>query len=89
MNAINDFYIKSSVEKRKQMFSIIHWFLMGQSYDHEWEQFDNQYKVLDGLFNLNSGTGAHSARPRFLAEKYGVMLPESPGVRIVVASTER
>lgn len=79
MNAINNFYINSSAEQRRTMFAVIHWFLMGQSYEYEWERFDQQYKVLDGLYKLNSEkmkAGSHSKRPIFLADMYGVELPE-------------
>ena len=76
MESINRFYIDSNEEKRNQMFACIHWYLIGQSYQFDWERFDAQYKVLDGIYKL-SGTKAnsHADRPVKLAEKYNLELP--------------
>lgn len=76
MECINRFYINSGEEDRKQMFACIHWYLIGQSYQFDWETFDAQYKVLDGIYKL-SGThaGSHAARPIALSEKYNLELP--------------
>lgn len=76
METINNFYISSSTEKRNQMFASIHWFLVGQSYSFEWDRFDAQYKVLDGIYRLSGLTAPnHASRPVELAKKYGVILP--------------
>jgi hypothetical protein len=76
MECINRFYISSSQEEQSQMFSSIHWYLIGQGYLFDWDRFDAQYKVLDGLYKL-SGSNAknHASRPIALAEKYGIQLP--------------
>lgn len=76
MESINKFYIDSNEEKRNQMFACIHWYLIGQGYQFDWERFDAQYKVLDGIYKL-SGTKAnsHADRPVKLAEKYNLELP--------------
>lgn len=77
MEIINSFYKSSNAEKRNQMFASIHWFLIGQSYNFEWDRFDAQYKVLDGIYRL-SGVNArnHASRPVELANKYGITLPK-------------
>lgn len=76
MQCINRFYIDSNDEKRNQMFACIHWYLIGQGYQFDWERFDAQYKVLDGIYKL-SGTKANSHADRLvkLTEKYGLILP--------------
>ncbi|MCF7971919.1 MAG: hypothetical protein K9L22_12240 [Methylococcaceae bacterium] len=76
MDSINRFYRSSSQENQSQMFASIHWYLVGQSYTFDWDRFDAQYKVLDGLYKL-SGLKAnnHASRPIVLAEKYGIELP--------------
>ena len=76
MESINRFYINSDEKQRNQMFACIHWYLIGQSYQFDWEKFDAQYKVLDGIYKL-SGTKAdsHAARPIALSEKYNLELP--------------
>lgn len=77
MEIINDYYKSSTEEKRNQMFACIHWFSVGQSSVFEWDRFDAQYKVLDGIYKL-SGVNApnHASRPVKLADKYGIILPE-------------
>ncbi|QSX33756.1 hypothetical protein JYB87_00425 [Shewanella avicenniae] len=76
METINKFYTSSNLEQRNQMFACIHWFLLGQSHHFEWDQFEAQYKVLDGLYNL-AGVKAkyHAGRPVELAKKYNLKLP--------------
>jgi len=88
MNVINHFYLRSDEVMRKQMYTVLHWFLMGQSYEHEWEVFNSQYSVLDGLYKLHrlregplhpkkvSSMAPHGSRPKILAEKCGITLPE-------------
>jgi hypothetical protein len=77
MEKVNSFYESSKPEERNQMFASIHWFLIGQSYNFEWDRFDAQYKVLDGIYRL-SGVKAsfHAGRPVKLAKKYGIILPK-------------
>ena len=76
MESINRFYVNSNQEDQNQMFTCIHWYIIGQSYQFDWERFDAQYKVLDGIYKL-SGTKAnsHAARPIALAERYNLELP--------------
>ncbi|WP_417437098.1 hypothetical protein [Idiomarina abyssalis] len=76
MEAINQFYLLSDSEVRKQMFSSIHWHLIGQSYYFDWDRFDSQYKTLDGLYKI-SGIKAkfHAERPVELAKRYNLKLP--------------
>ncbi|WP_377895741.1 hypothetical protein [Alteromonas sp. R78001] len=76
METIDQFYLSASTEERNQMFSSIHWYLIGQSHQFDWDRFDAQYKVLDGLYKL-SGVRAnnHASRPVELARKYNVKLP--------------
>ncbi|MFW5451757.1 MAG: hypothetical protein ACKE9I_09170 [Methylophagaceae bacterium] len=77
MEQINNFYISSTPENRNQMFASIHWYLAGQSYKFQWDKFDAQYKVLDGMYKL-SGINApnHASRPVGLARKYNIILPK-------------
>lgn len=85
MACINKFYINSSDDDRNQMFACMHWFLIGQSYEFDWDIFDAHYKVLDGIWNL-SGIAEenkrkkrnyipHPKRPVKLAEKYKLKPP--------------
>ena len=77
MSAFNNFYNNSSQTARIQMFAILHWFLVGQTYEFEWDRFEAQYKVLDGLYRIlgENQRRSHSSRPIYLAEKYGIKLP--------------
>ncbi|MEE3877901.1 hypothetical protein [Vibrio sp. YYF0003] len=64
---------------RKQMFTVMHWFLCSQYYIFEWDIFDAQYKVLDGLYKLCESSDKytkHSERPKFLVDKYDTTVPE-------------
>lgn len=69
-------YYDENLSNRNNMFAIIHWMLFGQTYQHEWERFDSQCKVLDGLYKV-SGVNAnkHAKRPKKLSELYGIDLP--------------
>jgi len=77
MEKINEFYKSATPDERNQLFSCIHWFLISQSYDFEWDIFDAQYKVLDGIYRF-SGVKAdnHASRPVVLSKKYGIKLPK-------------
>lgn len=76
MECINEYYISSSPEDRNQMFSSIHWYLIGQAYHFDWDRFDAQYKVLDGLYKLSGiRANTHASRPVELAKKYNLKLP--------------
>lgn len=76
IRAINEYYLKSTDTIRNKMFTCIHWHLISQTYPYEWDQFDAQYKALDGLYRI-SGLKAknHANRPVVLIEKYGLKLP--------------
>jgi hypothetical protein len=77
MEIINDYYKSSSEEDRNQMFTCIHWFSIGQSFSFEWDRFEAQYKVLDGIYRLSRIACAfHSIRPVELANKYNIKLPK-------------
>lgn len=77
MEIINEYYKSSSEEDRNQMFACIHWFSIGQSLSFQWDRFDAQYKVLDGIYRLSGITSmSHSTRPIDLANKYNLKLPK-------------
>jgi hypothetical protein len=76
MMRFSSFYDAANNEDRKQMFAILHWFLVGQSYKYAWDRFDAQYKVLDGLYRLSKlGYCQHALRPLKLAQKYNIVVP--------------
>lgn len=77
MEQLHHYFLNANQKDRKQLFAILHWFLIGQSHEFQWEIFDSQYKVLDGIYKL-SGVHAqtHAQRPIKLAEKYGVITPD-------------
>ncbi|MBY8157648.1 hypothetical protein KW508_06495 [Vibrio fluvialis] len=69
-------FYDTNPKKRQGMFAVIHWFLLGQSYNHPWDRFEAQYKVLDGLFKLSGiSVCSHGLRPNKLAEKYNIQIP--------------
>lgn len=78
MKKINHFYLSSTTEEINQMFASLHWFLVGQSYNFQWDKFDAQYKVLDGIFRLSGikTKTIHAERPVVLAKKYNILLPQ-------------
>jgi len=80
MEQINYFYQNANSKERKQAFAIMHWFLIGQSYTSQWDKFEAQYKVLDGVFALSKFPKnpkiPHTQRPIKLATKYGIILPQ-------------
>lgn len=64
-------------EKRKLAFSIMHWFLVGQSYNYAWDRFDAQYKVLDSIYKFSGlSSNNHASRPVALAEYFGIKKPQ-------------
>jgi len=74
---VNAFYKSATHENRYQMFASIHWFLIGQTYAFDWDRFDAQYKVLDGIYKLSGGSAKnHARRPAELAKMYGIILPK-------------
>ena len=77
MEAISTYYKTSTQEQRDQMFACIHWFSVGQSFKFEWDKFDAQYKVLDGLYKLSGiRIQNHARRPVELAQRYNIILPD-------------
>lgn len=77
MNAFAKYYDESDDHKRKLLFSILHWFLIGQCYEYEWDRLIAQYFVLDAIYQL-SGLGkiAHAEKPERLANYYGIDVPD-------------
>lgn len=77
MEIINEYFKSSSEEDRNQMFACIHWFSIGQSFNFEWDKFDAQYKVLDGIYRLSGlARTPHAKRPVELARKFNIKLPK-------------
>lgn len=77
MSSFSSFYDRSDDPDRKQMFAILHWFLVGQSYKYAWDCLDAQYKVLDGFFRLAKlDHCAHTLRPLRLAREYDIAVPK-------------
>jgi hypothetical protein len=77
MEIINEYFKSSSEEDRNQMFACIHWFSIGQSFNFEWDKFDAQYKVLDGIYRLSGLANVpHAKRPVELASKFNIKLPK-------------
>ena len=64
------------------MFGAIHWLLLSQSYEHEFEEFGAQYTVLDSCYRVHTSLHQnikythHAERPAFLASHYSI--PEPP-----------
>ncbi len=82
LDTLSKFYDASSPKKRKNCFAILHWFLAGQNYEFQWDRFDSQYKVLDGIFktsevsnNLRSRRIPHAERPVLLADHFSIDIP--------------
>ncbi len=84
MKAFSLFYDRSINEQRKLLFSIIHWFLLGQCYEYEWDRFSAQYLVLDSIFNLSGLNASHAERPQILANSYRIAVPNWAITRSVV-----
>lgn len=65
--------------KRKLLFAAIHWYLVGQSYPHQFERFSWQYSVLDNLYRFGKppteNDAFHPQRPQKLSEQHEVHLP--------------
>ena len=83
LEAINKFYIDAkTTQQRVQMQACIHWFLIAQTLDFEWEIFDAHYKVLDGLYKLyeiiygKQKQKRHHERAIIIANKFKIDLPE-------------
>ena len=84
-----EFWDAHDEETRKLMFGAIHWFLVAQSYDHQYERFAWAYTVLDNLHAIalkttpdyaasSSGQrGGHGHRPLALSDVFGSPLPEA------------
>lgn len=84
MNAFSLFYDGSTHERRKLLFSIVHWFLLGQCYEYAWDRFSAQYIVLDTIFNLSGLNTSHAERPQTLANNYRIAVPNWATTRTVV-----
>lgn len=76
-----EFWLKNNDPKVRQgIFVAIHWHLFGQLYEHQFEQFNAQYIVLDSCFalhNILSGDerGNHGERPSIMCAAYELSLP--------------
>lgn len=77
---IRQFLLNSGKEKVHAMRAILHWFLAGQSYEFEWDRFDAQYKVLDGIYAVSGiSSPFHARRPVDLVAhfaRYKIILPD-------------
>jgi len=79
MCKMSEIYLNSNFYRRKRLFSVVHWFLLSQTYRMKWEFFENQYKVIDCIYGLtfeNMNKIPHSNRPVKLAEKYEIEVPD-------------
>ncbi len=77
VKAVSNFYNNANPEQIKLAFAIIHWFTIGQTYQHEWERFDANYKVLDAIYKISGiGSCSHAWRPQKIAEHYGISVPQ-------------
>ena len=83
MKAFSLFYDRSTNEERKLLFSIVHWFLLGQCYEYTWDRFTAPYVVLDTIFNLSGLNASHAARPQTLANRYRIAVPNWATTRTV------
>ncbi len=79
LNVISKFCVNASPKQLNAMFAVLHWFLAGQSYQFQWDRFDAQYKVLDGLYKYSglqrTQYAKHAQRPVDLASRFGIKLP--------------
>lgn len=73
-------------EIRKLLYGAVHWYLVSQSYRHQFEQFSWQYIVMDNLYrvslkkNLNIPEAkSHAERILFLHKAYQSPVPKSFG----------
>ena len=86
MDMAAEFYLsnyKNGISKRYQ--AAIFWFLFGQSYNHIFERFDAQYRVLDGVFSIskelfkiteNQKNIVHAKRIQYLCEYFCIPIPD-------------
>lgn len=82
MSIFNNIYLDNSEKIRKNIFAVLHWFLISASYERLWDNFDAQYKVLDGVYRVAVNKGLvksknfHTQRPIVLAKKFGIIIPD-------------
>lgn len=77
MEQIYKFYFESSKTIRDQVYATIHWFLISQTFSFQWDKFDAQYKVLDGIYKAAGvKANSHAERPLVLANKFNLSIPE-------------
>lgn len=77
----NIFYEKHNIETRKVFFGAVHWYLFVDSYYHDFEIFDCQYKVLDACYKLcrdifNIKNCNHSERPAEMCRLFDMPIPK-------------
>jgi len=76
----NHFYSTHDIEVRKMFFGAVHWFLFADSYYHDFERFDCQYKVLDACYKLtrnifNIKECGHNKRPNEMCKFFNLPTP--------------
>ena len=82
------FWNSTDPDQRKLAFAAIHWYLVAQSYRHQYEQLVWGYTVLDNLHRLTKLRSrtyidrfrkqeTHGRRPECLADEYNIPLPLS------------
>lgn len=77
MEIISNFYLNNDNKINLQMYAVLQWFLQGQSFIYDWEKFEAQYKVLDGIFQISGiKSENHPNRPINLAKKFNIELPD-------------
>lgn len=54
MDMAAEFYLKNYYKKQvsKRYYAAVFWFLYGQSYTYNFEKFEAQYRVIDGIFAI-------------------------------------
>lgn len=80
LNLALDTFLNATDHERKLLFGAVHWYLFSERYEHPFERFGGQYKVLDTCWRIHADrfgvSGAsHSDRPAILSAHYGMPLP--------------
>lgn len=70
----------------RALLGLFHWYLFGQSYEHEFERFGAQYTVLDGCFSFLKRWGkapdqSHARRPEWLCKRFSIPVPDWAAVQ--------
>lgn len=80
LNKVDQFFHTHKPETQKVLFGAIHWFLFSESYYHDFERFDCQYKVLDACYKLcrdiyDLKKCKHTERPVEMANYFNMPVP--------------